>query len=105
MCKNLGGNIYECDNRDACAGSGGMWGTGIYTSDSNVFRAARHMGYLPGKFQKVDLPSMTQYFGTTHNGVTTANYGNYGASFCLLPIKQDKMVEESIKDILQKDFL
>lgn len=42
------------------------------------------MGFLPGTFRKVDIPGLSAYIGTTQNGVTTNNYGNFGASYYLI---------------------
>jgi len=80
MCKDLGNNLYECNGN--CAG-GTVWGTGIYTSDSNIWLAAKHMGYLPGTFTKIPGPALNGFIDTTQNVVTTANYGVYGSTFYL----------------------
>lgn len=82
MCKDLGGNNYECSG--TCATGGTVWGTGLYTGDSDVFKAAKHMGITPGKFTKITVPGCGAYIGTTMNGITTTNYGNYGSSFFLV---------------------
>ena len=50
MCKDLGGNRYECNG--TYPNSGSIWGTGLYTSDSNVFQAAKHMGMFLAHFKK-----------------------------------------------------
>lgn len=71
MCKTTGNNVYECNGQAGCI-NGSIWGTGIYTSDSNVYRAAQHMGYLPGVFYRINLPGLQGYKGTTLNGITTA---------------------------------
>lgn len=80
MCKDLGNNVYECNGN--CA-AGSVWGTGIYTSDSNIWAAAKHMGYLPGTFTKIQGPGLPGFLGTSQNGVTTLNYGTYGGTFYL----------------------
>ena len=41
------------------------------------------MGYLPGTFTKIPGPGLPGFVGTTQNGVTTANYGNYGSTYYL----------------------
>lgn len=89
MCRHTGGNIYECNGNTECQ-NGTVWGTGIYTSDSNIYKAAQQMGLIPGRFMKVDLPGMNNYFGTTSNGVITNGYGNYANSFCLSKLPEDK---------------
>ena len=81
MCKTLANNNYECNG--TCP-PGTVWGSVVYTADSNIWTAAKHMGYLPGAFRKVDAPGLSAYIGTTQNGVTTANYGNYATSYYLI---------------------
>ena len=101
MCKDLGGNRYECSG--TCGASGTVWGTGLYTADSNVFLAAKHMGILPCTFQKVMAPACTAYIGTSMNGVSTTNYGNYGSSYFL--IKVDSLPAKPIDtEALKKDI-
>jgi hypothetical protein len=68
MCKDLGGNLYECFGN--CA-NGTIWGTGIYTGDSNPYTAAKQMGLVPGKFMKVPAPALTSYVSATVNGITS----------------------------------
>ncbi len=80
MCKDLGNNVFECNGN--CA-NGTVWGTGIYTADSNLWNAAKHMGYLPGTFTKIPGPGLQGFIGTSQNGVTTTNYGPYATTFYL----------------------
>ena len=72
---------------------GTVWGSGVYTTDSDLSTAAVHTGVLkPGQTAIVRvtlLPGMNQYVASTRNGVTTSNWGNYSASF---------RVSESIAD-------
>jgi outer membrane protein OmpA-like peptidoglycan-associated protein len=61
-----------------------IWGSGPYTADSAVCRAARHAGVVPptgGEVTVRMLPGEPRYAGTTRNGVQTMSYGDYGASF------------------------
>ena len=81
MCKDLGGNLYECFGN--CA-NGTIWGTGIYTGDSNPYTAAKQMGLVPGKFMKVPAPALTSYVSATVHGITSTAYGNYGSSYILV---------------------
>lgn len=83
MCKDLGNNNYECAGN--CA-NGSVWGTGLYTGDSNPYTAAKHMGIVPGKFRKVIAPGFSNYLSTSMNGITTANYGAYGSSYILVSV-------------------
>ena len=61
MCRDLGNNMYECNGN--CGANGTVWGTGLYTSDSNVYVAAKHMGIVPGKFTKVMVKGCGAYIG------------------------------------------
>lgn len=97
MCKDLGGNTYQCDGN--CPVQGNVWGSGLYTSDSNIFQAARHMGIVPGKFSKVDVPGCGAYIGTTINGITTKNYGVYGSSYFLIKVDSEEAKSSSKSDM------
>jgi hypothetical protein len=68
----------------AGSASGTVWGSGPYTADSAVCMAALHAGATTpagGAVTLRMLPGRTTYAGSSRNGVTTLNYGNYGASF------------------------
>ena len=64
--------------------SGSVWGTGVYTTDSRVCRAAVHAGVIPatgGLVNVVPAPGLPTYAGSAANGITTSNYGPWSASF------------------------
>ncbi|TQF15573.1 protease B [Myxococcus llanfairpwllgwyngyllgogerychwyrndrobwllllantysiliogogogochensis] len=65
--------------------SGGVvWGTDLYTDDSNACAAAVHAGAIPatgGTVVVVIQPGQSSYTGTTRNGITTLSYGAWGGSF------------------------
>jgi hypothetical protein len=64
--------------------SGSVWGSGIYTTDSRVCRAAVHAGVIPaagGNVNVVPAPGQNAYAGSAANGITTSNYGPWGSSF------------------------
>lgn len=64
--------------------AGQVWGTGIYTTDSQICRAARHAGLVGpqgGAIGVVPRAGQRQYQGSQANGVTSMNYGAWGASF------------------------
>jgi hypothetical protein len=66
------------------AASGTVWGSGVYTDDSSICRAARHAGIIPasGGAVRVDiLPGQSAYTGSQANGVTTTPYGSWARSF------------------------
>jgi hypothetical protein len=70
----------RCLDTDA----GAVWGTGVYTADSNLCRAARHAGVVGaagGLVQVTAAPGQSSYAGSTRNGVTTNDWGSYGDSF------------------------
>jgi len=64
---------------------GTVWGTDIYTADSSVCTAAIHAGVIPaneGGFVVFDLlDGQESYVGSDANGVSTLDYGAWGASF------------------------
>ena len=68
--------------------SGAVWGSGIYTADSNMNAAALHAGVVAVGETKVvhiaRLPGQSAYHGSAHNGVTSLDYGQYAASFKFL---------------------
>src|SRR5581483_7998916 len=67
--------------------SGGVWGSGPYTDDSNVATAAVHAGLIsPGQTATIHvttLPGQSSYQGSTQNGVTTSSWGSWGGSISL----------------------
>lgn len=72
---------YEC----LCAGgsTGGVWGSGPYTGDSDLCAAAQHAGVLGdtgGVIMAIRLPGQAGYTGGTANGVTTWDWGSYPVS-------------------------
>ena len=70
-----------------CAASGGaVWGTGPYTGDSSICRAAIHQGLISdagGSVRAVSAPGQASYSAGDRNGVATAAYGAYARSFVL----------------------
>src|SRR5262249_19239525 len=67
---------------------GSVWGTDEYTSDSRLATAAVHVGAVRegerGLVRATILDgSERTYAGTTRNGVTTFDYGNYPVAFRL----------------------
>jgi hypothetical protein len=68
----------------AGAATGSVWGTGIYTSDSNICSAAVHAGAIgTGGGQVVVTMGGRQesYTGSTQYGVTSSNWGAWDNSF------------------------
>ena len=68
----------------AAVGTGPVWGTNPYTSDSAVCRAARHAGVIGANGGVVHLtpaPGQDRYGGSARNGVVTDSYGPWSRSF------------------------
>ncbi len=65
--------------------TGSVWGTDVYTTDSNVCQAAIHAGLIKpatgGSFQVTILPGQEEYKGSERNGVTSEDYEKYETSF------------------------
>jgi hypothetical protein len=64
--------------------TGAVWGSGTYTTDSNLCRAARHAGAVGedgGLVQVASAPGQGGYSGTMRNGVTTSDWGSFDSSF------------------------
>ena len=64
--------------------TGPVWGTGTYTSDSVLCRAARHAGAVGpngGVIHVNSAPGRQSYAGSSRNGVQTDSYGPWSASF------------------------
>ena len=68
----------------AAAADATVWGTGTYTDDSAICRAARHAGVIAadgGRVQVSRVPGLQAYRGSTANGVATADFGAWGRAF------------------------
>lgn len=67
------------------ATTGSLWGSGIYTDDSSVARAAVHAGVVaPGQTAEVTInivEGQSSYPSTTANGVTSSSWGSWGGSY------------------------
>jgi hypothetical protein len=64
---------------------GTVWGTDVYTDDSSIGTAAVHAGLITfaagGTVTIRILPGQASYSGTTRNGVTSLDYGEWPGSF------------------------
>lgn len=75
---------YTCACPEGSDGGGSVWGSGPYTGDSDVCRAAVHAGAIPatgGKINVTAAPGQDAYEGSAQNGVTSSRWGSYGQSF------------------------
>ena len=64
--------------------NGAVWGSGVYTDDSVICRAAVHAGVIRGGGGTVTvrmLPGRESYASTTSNGITTSSYGVWHGSY------------------------
>ncbi|CAF2394251.1 unnamed protein product [Rotaria sp. Silwood2] len=68
--------------------SGSIWGTNIYTDDSNLATAAVHSGFVQYNQTSVVtvriLAAQSSYTSTTQNGVTSFAYGYWGGSYSFI---------------------
>jgi hypothetical protein len=65
-----------------------VWGTGVYTDDSSVCRAAVHAGVMLSTGGPVTVevrPGRDSYAGSVRNGVESSNYGRWSGSFVFVP--------------------
>ena len=64
---------------------GSLWGTDVYTDDSSLATVAVHAGVLlegqAGVVKVTILAGQSSYNGSTRNGVTSRNYGNWNGSY------------------------
>lgn len=84
--RNYPGEIYLFSITGRIA-AGGVWGTNVYTDDSNLQAAAVHAGVLgngeTGEIRVVIAPGQSRYLASTNNGVSTNTYGSYGGSYTI----------------------
>lgn len=82
--------IVHCDGR--CEQQGTVWGSGPYTADSCICRAARHAGVLPekgeGVFKVTVVQGQPSYEGSTAHGITSVNFGSYETGITLSAMTQ-----------------
>lgn len=79
---------------------GSVWGSGVYTDDSDLGRAAVHAGLLapgePGLVTVEIIKGLSTYKGTAQNGVESGSYGPWQGSFSFVgdaqPVNPDEVV-------------
>ncbi|CAF1302287.1 unnamed protein product [Adineta steineri] len=78
---------------------GSVWGTDIYTDDSNVAVAAVHAGVVENGETKMIgikiLPGRSIYQGTTQNGITSAWYDIWEGSYSFITSTTNIATDES----------
>jgi LCCL domain len=71
--------------------TGSIWGTEVYTDDSNLATAAVHAGILAagqkGVVRVYILPGQESYPNTTKNGIASGSWGNWTGSFRVEPVR------------------
>lgn len=76
--------------------SGSIWGTGVYTSDSNLDVAAVHAGILKtdeaGIVAARALQGLDQYEASTRNGITSRSYGSWSLSYEFVDVDQEQIL-------------
>ncbi|MHA6324289.1 LCCL domain-containing protein [Roseivivax sp. CAU 1753] len=78
------GAVLSCFCAPHATTFGAVWGTGEYTDDSSVCRAARHAGAVSdrgGMVRVARTPGRASYTASQSNGVSTHGYGVWGGSF------------------------
>jgi hypothetical protein len=76
--------IYRCGCDAAATSSGSVWGSGPYTADSSICRAAVHAGMIGpdgGVVLVVRTEGLPSYTASEYNGVMTQDWGAFGSSF------------------------
>lgn len=73
----------SCNCSQAQTRSGIVWGSGPYTDDSSLCKAAAHAGIIPlsgGNIKFQVINGQSQYLGSNRNGITTKPYGIWQGS-------------------------
>lgn len=73
----------DCVCPAAPAMAGAVWGSGPYTSDSDICAAARHAGAIgPGRaaVRVLRLQGLPAYAGSARNGITSGDYPQWESS-------------------------
>jgi hypothetical protein len=66
------------------AEGGPVWGSEVFTADSQLCRAAQHAGSISGEggLIRIDArPGQDKYLGSTRNGVASSDWASYDRSF------------------------
>jgi hypothetical protein len=78
------GTRLTCACSAEAMASGPIWGSGPYTADSSLCRAAVHAGLADGAVDEIEirvLPGLVSFPASRRNGVDSGAWGNYGLSF------------------------
>ncbi|KAL4428770.1 hypothetical protein ABPG74_001284 [Tetrahymena malaccensis] len=80
-CGQIKGDIYYCQG-SSCQSHGNVWGSNPYTNDSNKCLMAKHSGIIGSSgnyFMVIPGNNLSSFSGTSRNGVTTINYGQFAS--------------------------
>jgi hypothetical protein len=73
---------------------GGVWGSEVYTTDSSLAAAAVHAGVLKAGEKAVIkvriIAGQKSYLATTHNGVTSQDWGPWTTSFTVERVQAER---------------
>lgn len=78
------GTRLSCACSAEAMASGPIWGSGPYTADSSLCRAAVHAGMADGDMDVIEIevgPGQGSYPASRRNGVDSGSWGVYGLSF------------------------
>lgn len=84
----VGQDSLVCACSAEAAGSGSVWGSGLYTDDSNICRAAVHAGTISaggGTIWVFERPGQKSYPAETRNGVASSSWGEWTRSIAFRP--------------------
>jgi hypothetical protein len=79
------GTRVTCGCTIAASAAGPVWGSGPYTADSAICRAARHAGRIGGNGYEIVAFAVTagrqSYTASTRHGVAAGSWGSFSGSF------------------------
>ncbi|XP_035664529.1 vitrin-like, partial [Branchiostoma floridae] len=83
--ENINGDTYSVECPAGCLGTlFSIYGTGTYTSDSSICRAAIHDGRLTdagGVVTVVETSGLDSYQGSSQNEINSNSWGSWGSAF------------------------
>ncbi len=102
----VGDKVHSCQcTADQVTGS--VWGSGIYTTDSSICKAAVHAGAVPATGGVVKVKGANgceRYVGTAQNGINTGKWGAYEMSFLFPGHGDGKCAPGPPKDACPRNF-
>lgn len=86
--KLVGQDSLICGCTGEAAASGSVWGSDLYTDDSNICRAARHAGMIGpdgGTIWVFERPGVDAYPAVERNGVSSSSWAAWRRSIAFRP--------------------